>query len=61
MRYDNEKFLVIFENIFDYLKHMLINIQHIDIDKVKEYLMDTSEEMAVKDITKTWILEVLSR
>lgn len=61
MRYDNEKFLVIFENIFDYLKHMLINIQHTDIDKVKEYLISTSEEMAVKDITKRWILEVISR
>lgn len=60
MRYDNEKFLVIFENIFDYLKHMLINIQHINIDKIKEYLILTSEEMEVKDITKRWVVEVLS-
>ena len=60
-RYENEKFIVIFENIFDYLKHMLANIQHINMDNVKEFLIVTSEEMAIKDITKNWILEVVSR
>lgn len=59
-KYENEKFIVIFENIFDYLKHMLVSIQHINMDSIKSFLIITCEEMSVKEITKNWILEVVS-
>ena len=58
LRYENEKFIVIFENIFDYLKYMLSRIFDLDFDKFRGLFDKTSNEMNIKSNTRIWIDEV---
>lgn len=59
--YDREKFIVIFENIFSYLKHMLMTITNIDTLIFQSKLSETAAEMNIKEITRRWVQEVFSK
>ena len=57
LKYENEKFIVVFESIFDYMRHMLVILYNIDINKFKETILLIANEINVKQITLEWIKE----
>lgn len=58
-RYDKSRFIVVFENIFAYLKHMLMVTPRLDFEVFINLLNITINEINAKDTTREWLSEIL--
>lgn len=58
-RYEEARFIVVFENIFVYLKHMLMIVPQIDLGFFRDLLNQTVMEINAKDATIKWLADVM--
>lgn len=58
--YEKEKFVVVFEDIFSYLKQMLMVITNIDLPSFKNIMFDTAREVNASSEMVSWISMVIN-
>lgn len=58
--YEQEKFVVVFEDIFSYLKQMLMVITNIDLTSFKNIMLDTAREINASSDMANWLSIVMA-